>query len=350
MDGVTCSRLFKSVFDKVSCSSQDCLTFFKSMKVELPNRLVSGAQIRVEGHQYELKLLYNQVFLAERGVSDVGFDLPGELVVKQKNMLLSVLQPKDYFNAHRVRENELSAIPETKLSRCLYEDYSVNNRVTCIFNYIHGRTLSELTPELGDPFSVERVQNIIDIVRSLVDLLGKFIERGVVYRDLKPSNIVCRQDSAEKGGVIPPDAGLIDLDTLFLLERSPHYTDSVATPSYMAPEQAQANYSSTVKISAVTDFYSLGCVIVELLEEAIQQALLYPFKRGKLEKVLAHKEGKFFLEDIEEILLAKVYKYPGKVREMVERLFRLIGRLVRFHPEERPQTGEEAMGILEDRA
>ncbi len=82
-------------------------------------------------------------------------------------------------------------------------------------------------------------------------------QAGVVHRDLKPSNVLLRDD----GEPVVMDFGLAWRE----LELDPKRTDSdafVGTLAYMPPEQLR---STSHEISPVSDVYSLGVILYEML-------------------------------------------------------------------------------------
>ncbi|WP_101756968.1 bifunctional serine/threonine-protein kinase/formylglycine-generating enzyme family protein [Oceanicoccus sp. KOV_DT_Chl] len=98
------------------------------------------------------------------------------------------------------------------------------------------------------------VEQAIRIIREMASALNYAHERGYVHRDVKPDNILFREDDS---------AVLCDFGIAKALKGSVKMTNFgsvLGTPNYMSPEQAQGK-----EIDGRADIYSLGVVFYEML-------------------------------------------------------------------------------------
>ncbi|MBI3409321.1 MAG: SUMF1/EgtB/PvdO family nonheme iron enzyme [Planctomycetes bacterium] len=95
-----------------------------------------------------------------------------------------------------------------------------------------------------------------DLVHTLALAMHKAHQAGIIHRDLKPANVLLTMDATPK---------ITDFGLAKQVDSSAAQTQSGAimgTPSYMAPEQAQAK---TGAIGPATDLYALGAILYERL-------------------------------------------------------------------------------------
>lgn len=120
-----------------------------------------------------------------------------------------------------------------------------------VMDYIEGNTLERLLAEEG----AQPQEKVADWALQLCDVLGYLHTRPVpvIYRDMKPSNIMLRSD----GSVV-----LIDFGTAReFKEKNVADTCCLGTNGYAAPEQ----FGGMGQTDARTDIYCLGATLYHLL-------------------------------------------------------------------------------------
>ncbi|MEM6363066.1 MAG: serine/threonine-protein kinase [Planctomycetota bacterium] len=100
------------------------------------------------------------------------------------------------------------------------------------------------------------LRDVIDIARQIAAGLQAAHDRDVIHRDVKPANILLEEGLQR---VKLTDFGLARL----VVEKSDLTSmgHAVGTPSYMAPEQVEAE-----KVTPRSDLFSLGCVIYAMVD------------------------------------------------------------------------------------
>jgi eukaryotic-like serine/threonine-protein kinase len=118
-----------------------------------------------------------------------------------------------------------------------------------VMEYVKGGTLGQT---MGRPLSMDYTARIIEQIGSALDYAHR---NGVIHRDVKPGNIMLRDDGQT--------ALLADFGLAKMAESKSALTRSgvgVGTPEYLSPEQGQG-----LKVDWRTDLYSLGVVMYEML-------------------------------------------------------------------------------------
>ena len=120
-----------------------------------------------------------------------------------------------------------------------------------VMQYISGGSLEDrLEKSAWKPLPIPEALNIS---RQILSALDYAHQKGVIHRDVKPSNILLDGDRAYLG-----DFGI----ALALgRPRLTTYEQVIGTRYYMSPEQIQ----TPLKITHLSDVYSFGCVLYEML-------------------------------------------------------------------------------------
>jgi len=151
---------------------------------------------------------------------------------------------------------EREALAAARLSHAgivaLYESGRDEHAVYLVSELIDGPTLAEL---LDDGGLSDRA--VLLLGATLCGALSHAHARGVIHRDVKPSNIICPDVDEGLPTAKLTDFGIARMADHDVLTRT---GDIIGTLAYMAPEQARGE-----KITGAADVYALGVVLYEAL-------------------------------------------------------------------------------------
>ncbi len=151
---------------------------------------------------------------------------------------------------------EREALAAARLSHAgivaLYESGRDEDAVYLVSELVDGPTLAHVlrAGELSD-------RDVLQIGATLCGALSHAHARGVIHRDVKPSNIICPRSEDRPATAKLTDFGIARMADHDVLTRT---GDIIGTLAYMAPEQARGE-----KITAAADVYALGVVLYEAL-------------------------------------------------------------------------------------
>lgn len=153
------------------------------------------------------------------------------------------------FVARFLEEGRRTAALEHPNIVTVHDIGQAHGRLYIVMRWIEGVTLEQLTEQVGR-LPLSRVCGIVAQIAAALDYAHS---RGVIHRDVKPSNVLIEEGDR----VTLTDFGI----ALGAGEsRLTHTGRIIGTPAYMAPEQA---LGQTVDHRA--DLYSLGVVLFELV-------------------------------------------------------------------------------------
>ncbi|MDX1654370.1 MAG: protein kinase [Candidatus Competibacteraceae bacterium] len=177
--------------------------------------------------------------------------------------------------------------------------------------YVGGGTLKERIQAGLSP------RDAVGVLKDLARALGYAHKRGFIHRDVKPANVLFRED----GGAVLSDFGIAK--TLGANATQLTATGfTVGTPSYMSPEQAMGR-----TLDRRSDLYSLGVLFYEMLTGQ------RPYRS----------------EDSFAIALMHVNEPIPRLPGHLARYQPIVDRLLAKSPEERFESAEALLQALEDK-
>ena len=158
----------------------------------------------------------------------------------------------------------------------IYDHGEIHGNLYLAMQLVQGPDLGRLVA--GGPILPRRALRITDQVAGA---LGDGHAVGVVHRDVKPSNVLCRPRSPydEDDFVYLCDFG-IARSTTEPAGQATETGDVVGTVAYLAPERFEGRPATPA-----SDVYSLGCMLWTLLTGAP------PFRGTQLQMIMGHAGG-----------------------------------------------------------
>lgn len=190
----------------------------------------------------------------------------------------------------------------------VYDVGSIGNYQFLAMEYLPGGELTTLIKAGLEP------NESLDIIQQIARALHFAHNKGYIHRDVKPDNIMFREDLS----AVLTDFGIArpKNDNVAMTERG----KVVGTPIYMSPEQSQNK-----PIDGRADLYSLGVILFQMLT-----------------KELPYKE-----EDAFALAVQHIQDPIPKLPASLSRFQAVINKLMAKEPDQRFQTGLELVKALD---
>jgi len=186
--------------------------------------------------------------LGRGGMADVylAFDISRQAYVAVKILRDDLAEDPDFVRRFAREAEALAKLHHPNIVRF----YSFDRQGVTAFivmDYVPGTTLQRRLAEAGGPLPLA---DITKILRQAGAALQFAHGEGYVHRDIKPGNIMLREDGT---------ALLSDFGIARAAESATQTTATLGTPAYMSPEQILGR-----ELDRRTDIYSLGVVLFEM--------------------------------------------------------------------------------------
>lgn len=208
------------------------------------NDLAMGLRPLIKGYRFIEKLAVSEhsaVYLAEKESAGI------KVVLKVLRQIPDLTDDIDAFDRF-LQEYELIADLEHPNIVKIYDLGVSDDHAHIAMEYLSGGDLKQKMKE-----GISQ-QDAVDYLQQIASALAEIHKVGILHRDLKPGNIMLRDD----GNIV-----LIDFGLAKRMRSNLKMTDQgeiFGTPYYMSPEQGHAN-----EVDARSDIYSLGVIFYEML-------------------------------------------------------------------------------------
>ncbi|KAB8144992.1 protein kinase [Chloroflexia bacterium SDU3-3] len=192
--------------------------------------------------------VYRITRIIKQGGQGAVYEVVGEdgLRYAVKEMIERSLDPKELDEAlarFELEANLLQRLSHPRIPK-VYAHFKDEGRSYLAMDFVRGQDLEDVLRQGAMP--EERVLVLAD---QICDVLGYLHQNGLIYRDMKPSNVMLEDTGAIK---------LVDFGIAKVFQKSDRATQ-IGTPGYAPPEQYQG--IATVE----SDIYALGATLHHML-------------------------------------------------------------------------------------
>lgn len=241
----------------------EVVSVFDENKTPAINKITDGGQEKkylagtILGERYEIINL-----LGKGGMGEVY--LAHDLKLDRK-VAMKIL-PEDFANnTERMNRFVQEARAASALNHpnilTIYEIGEIEGMHFIAAEHIEGETLTDYLKRKN-----LRVRSILDIATQISSALVAAHEAGIIHRDIKPDNVMIRNDGIVKVldfGIAKPtvqNSGGIDREAATRQKVMTKPGMIMGTPQYMSPEQARGR-----PVDSRSDIFSFGIVLYEMI-------------------------------------------------------------------------------------
>lgn len=273
--------------------------------------------------------LYDIVSVLGRGGTSVVYKARHQLMDRQVAIKMLLWSGDALHDEKKIRRFQQEARTTSRLNHpniaTLYDfGVSPQGQPFLVMEYLEGQSLEDLITEQGK-LAPERA---VKLFSQICDALEHAHHKGVIHRDMKPSNVIVANDGSGEEFVKILDFGIAEImhssmgETLKLATTQQVF----GSPIYMSPEQClNKNFDSR------SDIYSLGVSLFQALTGDVP----------------------FVGETIVEMIHKHCHEAPPKMKEVgsetpvPEALEAVVARCLEKVPADRPQSMSQVKELLQ---
>ena len=191
-----------------------------------------------------------------------------------------------------------------------------------VMEYVRGLDLGQLLRQYAAVGELMPIEDVLRIGGAVADALDYAHRKGVIHRDVKPSNVIVSDD----GRVVLADFGLA------MNVGQGSQGKVFGSPQYMSPEQAR----NSAQVVPQSDLYSLGVMLFQMLTGALPFNDPSPASLALQHITKEPPSPRLFNPDlspaVEAVLLKALSKFPKEryqsgrdLMDALERAFREVG-------------------------
>jgi serine/threonine protein kinase len=156
---------------------------------------------------------------------------------------------QDYTRRFEREAQAIAQLEHPNIVR-VYRYGEANGLFYMVLQYIEGLALDQLLASYRRDRIFIEPEEASRIIREICSALDYAHSKGVIHRDVKPSNIILNQQG---------NASLVDFG-LALLANMKTEDEAFGTPSYISPEEVK----SSAQVVPQSDLYALGVILYEM--------------------------------------------------------------------------------------
>jgi len=268
--------------------------------------------------------------LEEVGNGGMGVIYKGKHRGTGADLAIKVLHPRYASNSGHLMRFEQEARTATTLHHpniVIVHDFGVTERLIpfLVMEWLEGPNMESVMKT-----GTITLNRFVHIFEQCASALSHSHKKGIIHRDVKPSNIILTSTEADRDFVKIVDFGIAkvltsdDEDTLRLTQTG----EVLGSPKYMSPEQCMGN-----PMDSRSDIYSLGCVMYESLVGVApltadnQAQMFYKHMFNMPERPSLINPNLELPEIVEPILFKALQKDPDKRFTSMDELLGAINQI-----------------------